>query len=213
MKTLPVHFNSGTLSLEGVLGIPDSGGQFPAVIICHPHPLYGGSMDNNVVMSLSDALLRASLITFRFNFRGVGGSQGSYSNGTGEEKDVDAAISFVAGRKEVDVQNIGLAGYSAGAAFGMPAGCRESRVRALAAVSPPLAMSDFAFLTHCAKPKFIISGSEDDFTPAQEFNEFCQRLPPPMEHYCVEGADHFWWGHEKEIAEKAADFFVRELKR
>jgi len=213
MKILPVRFTSGVLSLEGILEVPDVPAPLPAVVICHPHPLYGGNMDNNVVTSIAEALLRAAVITFRFNFRGVGQSQGSFSQGTGEQEDVSAAISFVAGRNEVDIKRIGLAGYSAGAAYGLPVGCRDIRVKALAAVSPPLAMSDFDFLADCPKPLFLISGSEDDFTPAGEFNDFCQRLLPPVEHCCVEGADHFWGGRETEMAEKVANFFATELKR
>lgn len=75
MKEERVNFPSGTILLEGILAIPQGAGPFPAVIVCHPHPLYGGSMDNNVVNSLSEALAQASLISFKFNFRGVGGSQ------------------------------------------------------------------------------------------------------------------------------------------
>ena len=95
MKQTRVSFSSGGLSLEGILAIPEGAGSFPAVIICHPHPLYGGNMDNNVVLSLSDTLTQASLASFKFNFRGVGGSQGEFGQGIGEQEDVEAAISFI----------------------------------------------------------------------------------------------------------------------
>ncbi len=211
MKKTRVSFPSGELFLEGVLAIPEGAGPFPAVIVCHPHPLYGGSMDNNVVYSLSEALTRASLASFKFNFRGVGGSQGEFGQGIGEQEDVKAAISFINTVKAVDSKRIGLAGYSAGAGFALPVGLNDVRIKALAAVSPPLRMFDFDFLKDCPKPKLFISGSRDNFTPADQFLEFCQNLPEPKEYESIEGADHFWWGYETRLAAKVTAFFTKVL--
>ena len=158
MKRLDVRFASGELSLEGVLHIPDGVGPFPAVIVCHPHSLYGGSMDNNVVCGVSDALVEASFISLKFNFRGVGGSQGYYSQGAGEKGDVDAAISFVSTAEEVDSERLGLVGYSAGAAFALPVAVADARIKALTVIAPPLSMFDFMPLHRCLKPKLMISG-------------------------------------------------------
>ena len=211
MKKIRVSFPSGELFLEGVLAIPEGAGPFPAVIVCHPHPLYGGSMDNNVVYSLSEALTQASLASFKFNFRGVGGSQGEFGQGIGEQEDVEAAISFINTVKKVDSKRIGLAGYSAGAGFALPVGLNDVRIKALAAVSPPLNMFDFDFLKDCPKPKLFISGSRDNFTPADQFLEFCQNLPAPKEYESIEGADHFWWGYESRLAAKVTAFFTKVL--
>jgi len=168
-------------------------------------------MDNNVVHSLSETLAQASFVSFKFNFRGVGSSQGEFGQGAGERHDVKAAISFVGKLKEVDSNRIGLAGYSAGAGFGLPVGCKDPPIEALAAVSPPLTMFDFDFLKSCPKPKLLISGSRDDFTPADQFLEFCQNLPEPKEYECIEGADHFWWGYESSLATKVTAFFTKVL--
>jgi len=211
MKKTRVSFPSGELFLEGILAIPEGAGPFPAVIVCHPHPLYGGSMDNNVVYSLSEALTQASLASFKFNFRGVGGSQGEFGQGIGEQEDVEAAISFINTVKKVDSKRIGLAGYSAGAGFALPVGLNDVRIKALAAVSPPLNMFDFDFLKDCPKPKLFISGSRDNFTPADQFLEFCQNLPAPKEYESIEGADHFWWGYESRLAAKVTAFFTKVL--
>jgi alpha/beta superfamily hydrolase len=211
MKKIRVSFPSGELFLEGVLAIPEGAGPFPAVIVCHPHPLYGGSMDNNVVYSLSEALTRASLASFKFNFRGVGVSQGEFGQGIGEQEDVEAAISFINTVKKVDSKRIGLAGYSAGAGFALPVGLNDVRIKALAAVSPPLPMFDFDFLKDCPKPKLFISGSRDNFTPADQFLEFCQNLTEPKECESIEGADHFWWGYESSLAAKVTAFFIKVL--
>jgi alpha/beta superfamily hydrolase len=211
MKKTRVSFSSGGLVLEGILAVPEGAGPFPAVIVCHPHPLYGGSMDNNVVNSLSETLAQASLVSFKFNFRGVGGSQGEFGQGKGEREDVEAAISFISTVKEVDSGRIGLAGYSAGAGFAFPVGFNDDRIRALAAVSPPLPMFDFDFLKSCPKPKLLISGSRDDLIPINQFLEFCQNLPEPKECESIEGADHFWWGYESSLATKVAAFFTKVL--
>jgi alpha/beta superfamily hydrolase len=211
MKQARVSFPSGELFLEGILAIPEGAGPFPAVIVCHPHPLYGGSMDNNVVYSLSEALTQASLASFKFNFRGVGESQGEFGQGIGEREDVKAAISFISTVKGVNSKRIGLAGYSAGAGFALPVGLNDVRIKALAAVSPPLPMFDFDFLKSGPKPKLLISGSRDNFTPADQFLEFCQNLPEPKEYESIEGADHFWWGYESRLAAKVTAFFIKVL--
>jgi len=211
MKKTRVSFSSGGLFLEGILAIPEGAGPFPAVIVCHPHPLYGGSMDNNVVCSLSETLTRASLASFKFNFRGVGGSQGEFGQGIGEREDVEAAIAFIITVKEVDSKRIGLAGYSAGAGFALPIGFNDDRIRALAAVSPPFPMFDFDFLKSCPKPKLLISGSRDNLIPINQFLEFCQNLPEPKECESIEGADHFWWGYESSLAAKVTTFFTKVL--
>ncbi len=143
VKESEVTFSSGELLLEGVLATPEGKAPFPAVVICHPHPLYGGSMDNNVVNSICEALVGASIAALKFNFRGVGRSQGEFNQGVGEQEDVSAAISFIIGVGGVDSAKIGLVGYSAGAGFGFPVGVEDSRIKAMAAVSPPLSMFDF----------------------------------------------------------------------
>ena len=211
MKRTRIIFLSGGLSLEGILAVPEGTGPFPAVIVCHPHPLYGGSMDNNVVYSLCETLAQASLVSFKFNFRGVGGSQGESGQGIGEREDVEAAITFISTVKEVDSKRIGLAGYSAGAGFAFPVGFNDARIKALAAISPPLPMFKFDFLKGCLKPKLLISGSRDSFIPTDEFLEFCQTLPEPKEYESIEGADHFWWGYESALAAKVVAFFRKVL--
>ena len=211
MGKTKIIFSCGELSLEGVLAISEGNGPFPAVIVCHPHPLYGGSMDNNVVNSISEALTQVSIIAFKFNFRGVGRSEGAFSGGIGEQEDVKAAISFVTKVKEVDSKRVGLAGYSAGVTFAFPVAFNNPQIKALAAVSPPLSMSNFDFLKGCLKPKFLICGTRDDLIPISQFLNFCQNLPDPKENYSIEGADHFWWGYESVIAAKVANFFARVL--
>jgi alpha/beta superfamily hydrolase len=211
VKETRVSFSSSSLLLEGIVAIPEGVGPFPAVVICHPHPLYGGSMDNNVVCSLAESLTQASFVSFKFNFRGVGGSQGRFSQGIGEQADVEAAVFFLTTLKEIDSRRIGLAGYSAGAGFALPAGVTDARVKALAAVSPPFNMFNFDLLNRCRKSKLLISGSSDDFTPGDQFLEFCQNLIEPKQCEIIEGADHFWRGYESHLAPKVTIFFTKAL--
>lgn len=168
-------------------------------------------MDNNVVCALTEALTQASLVSLRFNFRGVGGSQGEFAQGLGEQADVEAAISFVSKLAQVDPHRIGLAGYSAGAGFALPVGSDDARIKALAAVSPPLDMFDFEFLKNCPKPKLLISGDKDHLISAHEFLEFCGDLPEPKECETIVGADHFWCGYESQLAARVIAFFAKAL--
>jgi alpha/beta superfamily hydrolase len=211
MEKTRVSFPSGGLVLEGILAIPEATEHFPAIIVCHPHPLYGGTMDNNVVSGVCEALTQTGLISFKFNFRGVGASQGEFGHGIGEQEDMEAAISFISTVKEVDSERIGIAGYSAGAGFALPVCFKDARIKALAAISPPLSMFDFDFLKSCPKPKLLISGSKDDLIPADHFLQFCQKLNEPKECEIIEEADHFWWGYESRLADEVATFFTKVL--
>ena len=168
-------------------------------------------MDNNVVCNIIETLTQTSVASFKFNFRGVGGSQGDFSQGIGEQEDVEAAISFMSKVKEIDSERIGLSGYSAGAGFALPVGFNDDRIKALAAISPPLSMFDFDFLKSCPKPKLLISGSRDDLIPVKQFLEFCQNLPEPKECEIIEGADHFWCGYESSLAARVTAFFTKVL--
>ncbi|MFC1926942.1 alpha/beta hydrolase [Chloroflexota bacterium] len=204
-----VSFPCDDLSLEGVVSVPAGEGPFPAVVVCHPHPLYGGSMDNNVVYAICNGLAQVSIAWLRFNFRGVGGSQGVYADGVGEQDDVAAAISYLSGMAGVDVRNIGLCGYSFGAGVALQFAPRDERVKALALVSPVISISN---LSGYVKPKLILSGSADEFADAGSLQSLAGGLPQPNEFELVNGADHFWWGYEAKIAARVADFFNHFLK-
>ncbi len=211
IKTEKVAFRSGPLQLEGIVYLPEKTGRLPAVVVCHPHPQYGGSMDNNVVDSISDSLIAADIIAFKFNFRGVGESQGSFDNGRGETDDVRAAIVYLSNHEKADPARLGLAGYSAGSAWGLTAACGDERIKALAAISPPISMFNFDCLSSCTKPKLMISGNDDQLIPSTPFLSFCRHLPEPQECYLIEGADHIWQGYEKGLGEKVGAFFKSNL--
>lgn len=211
MKREHIRFDCAGFLLEGMLHIPTNIGPFVTVIVCHPHPLYGGNMDNNVVISVTNSLSNAGILALRFNFRGVGNSGGAYDNGLGEQEDVRAALLFLTTIPSVKADYIGLIGYSAGASFSLPVGVYDERIKALAAISPPISMTDFSYLGDCPKPKLLVSGSTDDFTPADIFLSFCQKLMEPKEYLIIDGADHFWSGFEAKLATYITKFFTGVL--
>jgi len=217
--TEAVRFPSGDLTLVGVL---HHGSKLeprasnielrrPGVAVCHPHPLYGGDMENNVVLALCHALAAGGLTALRFNFRGVGGSNGSHGGGLGEREDARAALDFLAGLDAVDGERLGLAGYSFGALVAL--GASNERVRALAAVSPPAGGLDTTSVQQ-GVPTLLISGDRDEIAPASRLAEMAaslQLLPPKDEVRSVAGADHFWWGHEDALAATVLEFFRAHL--
>lgn len=197
----------GDLKLEAILHLPGVAGRLPLVVLCHPHPLYGGSMDNTVVLSMAEALEQEGFIALRFNFRGVGRSQGSYGGGVAEEEDIRAALAFASSLKEATPGWIGLAGYSFGARVALGVGCHDDRVKALAAISPPLSSLTADLLEGCTKPKLFIMGDRDHVSAPETLQAFLTRIPQPKESEVVPGADHFWFGFEDKVARRLAAFF------
>jgi hypothetical protein len=207
VATEPVRFPSGDLTLVGVVHRPQGLG-LAGVAVCHPHPLFGGDMENNVVVALCRALAGDGMVALRFNFRGVGGSGGSYGGGFGERQDARAALDFLAGRAEVDGGRLGLAGYSFGALVALSAA--GERVRALAAVSPPAGGLDPTSFRG-GVPTLLVSGDRDDISPPLRLPEIAASLGPRCEVRSVAGADHFWWGHEQALATAVLEFFQAQL--
>jgi len=197
-----VVFKSGEIELEGVLSPK---GSKHGVVLCHPHPLYGGSMENGVILALEDALKKSTSV-LRFNFRGVGRSKGSFSNGVGEREDVRAAVELITAKGVTDVTVIG---YSFGSWVAFSACYSDRRVRALAGISPPITMFDFEFLKGCTKPKLFVVGTADLFVPRVKFLKFYEELAEPKKYDAVEGANHFWFGYEREAAEKVAEWLSK----
>lgn len=208
MKTKSVMFPCGKLKLEGSCYYPDGKGKSPAVVLCHPHPIYGGSMDNNVILALASALVKKSMTAFMFNFRGVGKSQGSFGGGVDEQEDVAAALDWLVAQPEVDNSKLGVAGYSFGAAVALPEACRDPRVRALALISPALMeQAKITQLRDCKIPKLIVSGDADDLISNEQLKLMEREAADPKRFEVVPGANHFWISHEVTLADKVVTFF------
>jgi hypothetical protein len=220
-----VTIDSKGLKLTGRFRPGAKGAMGPAVIICHPHPLFGGSMDNNVVYALEGAIFGMGLSTLCFNFRGAGSSQGSYDEMRGEVDDVLAALDFLARRDEVDPTRVGLAGYSFGGLMAMYAASRlvadpqssPVTLKALALISPmsPGIPWDqdpkLADLLRNPPPALIATGTQDQFCPLKGAQALVSELGMNTRLIVIEGADHFHGGREDESAQPSADLFSRLL--
>jgi hypothetical protein len=210
MTEIRVEFPCGKLSLEGILSLPEGRSSSPAVVICHPHPLFGGDMNNNVVMAVFDGLQQASIACLKFNFRGVGRSEGKFAQGIGERQDVRAALTFLGDNEAVDNSKLGLCGYSFGTIVALPVTAEDERVQTVAGISP--FPSSVGLLKHYAGSKLFLCGDSDGFISSDELQRVIDRLPEPKRYEIIAGADHFWWGYESEIAAKVSAFFTAALE-
>ncbi len=206
-----VEFKCGELTLEGYLELPEGDDPFPASIVCHPHSLYGGEMHNNVVMGVCIHLVKNQIAALRFNFRGVGSSEGEFGEGIKEQDDTRAALKFLLQRDEIDHKRIALTGYSFGAFAGLAALNNNENIKALVGISPPLLLFEFNYLKNCTKPKLLTIGDMDQFTPEKEFKDFYEELPEPKEKRILQGADHFFWGYENELGKIVTEFLQKTL--
>jgi uncharacterized protein len=189
-----------------------------AALVCHPHPLFGGTLHNKVVFHTMKALNSFGFPVLRFNFRGTGLSQGEHDQGKGEVDDVRAALDWL--DAEFHLPMI-FAGFSFGAAVGLRAACPEKRVTALIGVGTPVApvVADteqprtytFDFLRECAKPKLFVSGSRDRFGPHAKLEAMVASIPEPKRLVIIDGADHFFEGRLHELR-AAIETWVKETQ-
>jgi uncharacterized protein len=195
-----IFFNSGPLKIEGLF-TPVS--EDKGVIVAHPHPLYGGDMMNNVVEALCLAYNECGYSSLRFNFRGVGRSEGNYDNGIGEQLDIEAAISFLT---TMGIKNIDLAGYSFGSwviALGIR---RFENINRVIMVSPPVDAFDYSSANDAREIKLIIAGSEDNIADWRSIDRTLPIFNKEAALKVINGADHFYWGKADEIKKIVIDF-------
>lgn len=164
-----------------------------------------------VIEATARELVERGMVALRFDFRGVGRSGGSFGEGLGEVEDVAGAIEFLAQRDEVDESRVYLMGYSFGASVGLRCVEEGCPVSALAALCLPVGDStilplDEQFWLNWAKPKLFLAGDRDHICPLSELRSIVDRLPEPKQLQVLEGADHFLWGREREVAVCVADY-------
>ncbi|MFA4932792.1 MAG: alpha/beta fold hydrolase [Caldisericia bacterium] len=206
MEEEKVFFDCGGIKLEGILTLTKTHNPAPAVVVCHPHPEYGGNMHNNIVTGITHTLSKQGFITLRFNFRGVGDSEGSYGGGVEEIKDVKGAIDFLSGADHLETNGIFLAGYSFGAMVGLQVADKDDRITGWVGISPPVAMYDFSFLKGSFKPKLLLFGDSDFVCPKEGMEKLFDSLQEPKSMSIIPGADHFFWGKEETVAEHVSNF-------
>jgi alpha/beta superfamily hydrolase len=185
-----------------------------AALVCHPHPLFGGTLHNKVVFHAMKALHSFGFPVLRFNFRGTGLSEGGHDRGEGELDDVRAALDWL--DRQFHRPMI-LAGFSFGAAVGLRAACPDERVKAMIGLGTPLAAVDsrhydFAFLQDCGKPKLLLSGAQDRYASPAQLEELVKTLPDPKKLVLIAGGDHFFEGRLQPMRE-AIESWLRETLR
>ena len=188
-----VFFQAGDVKIEGL--VHNATGE-KGVVVTHPHPLYGGDMHNNVVETILQAYGDKGYTTLRFNFRGMGQSEGSYDEGIGEQEDVRAALAYLGGMGKTSID---LAGYSFGVwvnALGLKG---FDQARRTVMVSPPVNFLDFSFLYYSEKIQLVIAASQDDIGPPDMIKEMIPVWNPEARFEIIQGADHFYWGKNGDI--------------
>ena len=190
IQTISIESPSGPLEALLNLGAADA---TYAAVVCHPHPLYGGTMHNKVVFHTMKALNSFGFPVLRFNFRGTGGSAGEHDFGRGEQDDVRAALAWLRDRFSLPII---FAGFSFGASVGLRACCDDADVKALIAVGIPIEAEDrqyhYEFLAECTQPKLFVSGARDQYGPAPDVMKLVDSAAEPKKLVLVEGVDHFF---------------------
>jgi hypothetical protein len=160
-------------------------------VVCHPHPLYGGDMDNPVVIRVAEVAQAAGYATLRFNFRGAGASEGVHDKGRGEQEDVRAAMAALATHLPAG-SRVGVMGYSFGAAMAARASRPSVPEAPLGLIAPPLGMYDFDFLQTSPGRLLLVAGTADSYCPVEALHRLAALTS--TEERIVEGADHFFFG-------------------
>ena len=179
-------------------------------VLCHPHSLYGGTMDNNVVLAARDALEECGFSTLRFNFRGVGRSEGSFGNGDGESLDVASACKFL--KSELGLDKIHVAAYSFGSWVSLKAITSGLQVASVALIAPPISFSDFGELSLPHAPSLIALGDTDEFCSQSDLDGWLKRQStdgPSHRKVVFQNTDHFFYGKEAPLKEALIAFFSK----
>jgi hypothetical protein len=171
-----------------------------AALVCHPHPLFGGTMHNKVVYHAMKTLSGFGFPVLRFNFRGAGTSEGEHDKGRGEQDDVRRALDWLDTELQLPII---FCGFSFGAATGLRAACTDAQVKGLIGLGTPVGAEGraytYEFLKNCTMPKLFVSGSRDQYGPPESLRKVVELAPEPKEMVIVEGADHFFEGHLPEM--------------
>ncbi len=201
---------AGEVDLEARLWEPEGKAPGGAALFCHPHPLYGGTMNNRVIYRSAKGAVEAGFAALRFNFRGVGTSTGSYGQGAGERKDAAALMEWL--KQRYPHLPLALVGFSFGAWVGLQVACHDPRVGALVGLGVPLNTYDFEFLIDNAKPSLYIVGTQDEFCPRDQMELLARRLPPTSAVSWVEGADHLFTHQVDQVQCRVRDFLRAQLE-
>jgi uncharacterized protein len=198
--------------LEALLDTPEPAAVRAAVVFAHPHPQHGGTMHTKVVYQGAKGLTRIGCAVLRFNFRGVGASEGAFDRGEGEQVDFHAALDYMTTR--YPGAPLWSAGFSFGSWVALEVGALDPRVSALIGIAPPVVTSvsgqnyTFDHTLESTKPKFFVQGEADEVCPLEGMWQFYGRLQEPKELAVIDGADHLFDGKAQEVGEALEDLLA-----
>ena len=191
-------------SLEGLINAKPDGTQRAIAVLGHPLPTAGGTLHTKAVFHAAKALARIDVPVLRFNFRGVGRSAGSFSDGAGEQEDFRAALDFMTTRYP-EVRRVWCGGMSFGSWVAMAVGAADSRVTALIGIACPVNKYDYSAIVSSGKPVFLVHGERDELIPHKEIRKFYAQLPEPKELVIIDAADHLFDGKASEVGDAIED--------
>jgi uncharacterized protein len=190
-RRIESYFLDGAVGkIEALLEEPESGKASEACLVCHPHPLYGGSMHNKVVYRMARALRRSGSVVLRFNFRGVGRSEGAHDQGAGELEDARLLLEWL--RSRYPALPYSAAGFSFGSRIALRLGCSLQGTRRIIAVGFPTKSGTFEYLRHCLIPKLFVQSTQDEHGPRQELEAIYHNIADPKQIHWIPAADHFF---------------------
>lgn len=199
--------------LEGRYHAADQKGA-PIVLVLHPHPLYGGTMNNKIVYRLFHTFAQNGFSVLRFNFRGVGKSQGKYDNGVGELTDAATALDWLQ-TQNPDASTCWIAGFSFGAWISLQLLMRRPEIEGFVAVSPPANLYDFSFLSPCPSAGMITQGDKDDVVTEESVNKLATRLngaqPGKVDYRIIPAADHYYRGIEEQLGTVVSEYVTTRM--
>jgi uncharacterized protein len=209
-RRIESHFLPGPAGrLEALLEEPEHGEPRLCAVVCHPHPLHGGTMHNKVVFRIARGLRHAGIAVLRFNFRGVSRSEGAYANLTGEVEDARAALDWL--RKRYPRHGFALAGFSFGSRVITQLGCELDPVFLLAAGFPTSVAGGTEYLETCHATKIFIQSTHDEFGPRPALEAAYAKFADPKQLVWIEAQDHFFAAALEELEEKVREAAIGYL--
>jgi uncharacterized protein len=214
---MPDHHDSRNFFLAGPVGRLEATLWTPhraippplAAVVCHPHPLFGGTMHNKVVFQAAKSIDALGIPVLRFNFRGAGLSEGVHDRAIGEQGDVAAALQFLIA--EFPAVSLLVAGFSFGSVVGLRVGCQTPEVTDLIALGLPVNNADVSYLFDCPKPKLFIHGSNDEHGALKKMQELVPTLPGENRLVIVQGVDHFFTGKLDQVDQAITTWLIARL--
>ena len=205
-------YSTNKMMLDGVISTPTGAlTKAAAIVVCHPHPMLGGSMDHPIVTAICYQADQMGIASLRFNFRGVESSEGEFSNGENEPEDLQAALRFIQSFPGVARDRVAVVGYSFGAAIVLKSMAQCKTARSFAFIAPPLASVRASIVGTDRRPRLFIVGERDRVSLSVELQREMDAMRPPVQFTEIADADHTLGEHELAVAERVVKFLAQTL--